>query len=164
MLTLQRLKAIELLASLCSLLWRTDVLPRALYGGEVRNVPVDQLVPLSSSGKAAIGAKAPLWVNGWRAPEVLTGPQFGDTLVMDPVLNLRERKLLWMQLVCNMLKVFRVELTSGSVERVEAEILQVRDGCLIFSRVPTRSELRDEDPRVSRAFAPGSWRTVEETK
>ena len=66
--------------------------------------------------------------------------------------------------VCSMLKIFRVELPSGSVERVEADTLQVRDGCLIFSRVPTRSELREDDPRVSRAYAPGSWRTVEETK
>ena len=64
--------------------------------------------------------------------------------------------------VCSMLKIFRVE--SGSVERVEADTLQVRDGCLIFSRGPTRSELREDDPRVSRAYAPGSWRTVEETK
>lgn len=70
---------------------------------------------------------------------------------------------LWM-LLCRseMLKFFRVELPSGTVERIEADTLQVRDGCLIFSRVPTRSELREEDPRVCRAFAPGSWRTVEE--
>ena len=63
-----------------------------------------------------------------------------------------------------MLKIFRVELPSGLVERLEADTLQIRDGCLIFSRVPIRSELHEDDLRVSRAFAPGSWRTVEETK
>ncbi len=61
-----------------------------------------------------------------------------------------------------MLKIFRVELPSGGAERIEADFVQVRDGCLIFSKVPTRSELREEDPRVCKAFAPCSWRTVEE--
>ena len=47
---------------------------------------------------------------------------------------------------------------------MEADTLQVRDGCLIFSRAPTRSELREDDRRVSRAYGAGSWRTVEEAK
>lgn len=61
-----------------------------------------------------------------------------------------------------MLKNFRVELPAGGAERIEADLVQVRDGCLIFSKIPTRSELREEDPRVCKAFAPGAWRTVEE--
>ena len=99
--TLQRLKMLELPASLCSLLWKTDVLPKALYGCEVRDVSAQTMTPLASAGKAAIGAKAPLPLNVWRAPEVLTGPPFGDTMVRDPMLEVRERQLRWLQLVCN---------------------------------------------------------------
>ena len=83
MQTLQPLKLMELPASLCSLLWRTDMLPKALYGCEVRNLVPERLVKLSSAGKAAIGPKGPLQVNQWRAPEVLTGPTFGEPAVRD---------------------------------------------------------------------------------
>ena len=72
--TLQRLRALELPASIGALLWRTAVLPQALYGCEVRNVRPKQLMSLSSGGKAALGSKYPLQVNTWRAPEVLGGP------------------------------------------------------------------------------------------
>ena len=53
--TLQRLRTLELPSSLCSLLWRTAVLPRALYGCEIRDLPVEKLRPLGSGGKAALG-------------------------------------------------------------------------------------------------------------
>ena len=98
----QRLRTLDLPASVCCLLWRTDVLPKALYGCEVRDVTPKDLVPLSSAGKAAIGPKHPLGLNVWRAPEVLMGPPFGDSSVRDPVLEARERQLRWLQLVCNM--------------------------------------------------------------
>lgn len=100
--TLQRLRNIDLPASVCSLFWRTDVLPKALYGSEVRDVTAEMLRPLSSGGKAALGPKHPLLLNEWRAPEVLTGPPFGDSAVRDPLLEVRERQLRWMHLVCNM--------------------------------------------------------------
>ena len=87
--------------SIGCLLWRTDVLPKALYGCEVRNVTPEQLVRLSSGGKAALGPKFPVRVNDWRAPEVLMGPPFGDSAVRDPVLEMRERQLR-LQLVRNM--------------------------------------------------------------
>ena len=45
--TLQRLRTLELPSSLCSLLWRTAVLPRALYGCEIRDLTPERLVPLS---------------------------------------------------------------------------------------------------------------------
>ena len=100
--TLQRLRTLELPSSLCSLLWRTDVLPKALYGCEVRNVLPERLVPLSSGGKAALGPKFPLRVNQWRAPEVLMGPPFGESGVRDPMLEARERQLRWLVVVCNL--------------------------------------------------------------
>jgi hypothetical protein len=91
--TLQRLRTLELPSSLSSSLWRTAVLPRALYGCEIRDLTPEMLVPLSSGGKAALGPKYPLRVNEWRAPEVLMGPPFGDSLVRDPVLEMRDRQL-----------------------------------------------------------------------
>ena len=92
----QRLRLLDLPASVCCLLWRTDVLPKALYGCEVRDVAPKRLVPLSSAGKAAIGPKRPFELNEWRAPEVLMGPPFGDSAVRDPVLEVRERQLRWL--------------------------------------------------------------------
>ena len=102
MQTLQRLQALELPVSICNLLWRTAVLPQALYGCEVRDVKPAMLVPLASSVKAALGPKFPLQVNAWRAPEVLTGPPLGESLVQDPTLAMRERQLRWWQVVANL--------------------------------------------------------------
>ena len=100
--TLQRLRALELPSSIGSLLWQTDVLPRALYGCEVRNVTPEKLQPLSAGGKAALGPKFPMRLNEWRAPEVLMGPPFGESRVRDPVLDMRHRQLQWLALLCNM--------------------------------------------------------------
>jgi hypothetical protein len=100
--TLRRLRALELPAALCSLLWRTTVLPQALYGCEVRDVRPTRLVPLASAGKSAIAAKFPLKLNTWRAPEVLTGPPLGESAVQDPVLEMRDRQLRWLHLLVNL--------------------------------------------------------------
>ena len=100
--TLRRLRVLELPSSLCSLLWRTDVLPKALYRCEIRDVVPERLVKLSSAGKAAMGPKVPLQVNEWRAPEVLLGPLFGESALRDPVLDMRARQMRWLFLVYNM--------------------------------------------------------------
>ena len=75
--TTRRLRMLELPASVCSILWRTAVLPQAVYGCEVRDVRPSQLAALTSAGQAAVAVKAPLHLNGWRAPEVLMGPPLG---------------------------------------------------------------------------------------
>ncbi len=93
MMTTQRLRRLELPSSNCSLLWRTTVLPQALYGCEIRNVLPGQLVPLSVAGKAAFQAKAPLELNVWRAPEKLHGPPLGDSAIQEPLEEVRERQL-----------------------------------------------------------------------
>ena len=100
--TLQRLKALDLPSSLCCLLWRTAVLPQALYGCEVRNVTPPDLHKLSSASKAALGPKFPIRVNCWRAPEILSGLPLGESEVRDPVLELRDRQLRWWHLVSNL--------------------------------------------------------------
>ena len=99
--TLKRLGALDLPASICGLLWRTAVLPQALYGCELRNVTQDQLRELSSESKTALGSKFPLRLNGWRAPEILSGIPLGDSAVQDPEMEMRERQLRWWQVVAN---------------------------------------------------------------
>ena len=60
-----------------------------------------QLRPLSSDGKAALGPKFPIRVNGWRAPEILSGLPLGDSLVQDPEMEMRARQLRWWHVVAN---------------------------------------------------------------
>ena len=99
---LQRLRTLDLPAAVAAHLWRTAILPMALYGCEVRNITPQMLVPLCSGSKAALGPKFPLRINEWRAPEVLTGPPFGESAIRDPVLEMRDRQLRWLQLMANL--------------------------------------------------------------
>jgi ribonuclease HI len=99
--TLQRLRSLDVPASIGCMLLRTAVLPQALYGCEVRDIAPRRLVPLASGGKAALGPKFPLRVRAWRAPEVLSGPPLGESSVQDPVLAMRERQLRWWQIAAN---------------------------------------------------------------
>ena len=101
--TTQRLKTLPLPSSICSLLWRTTVLPQALYGCEVRDIRPKELVPLASAGKAAIVAKAPLFLNDWRASDVAMGLPLGESAIQDPLAVARLRQLTWAQLLPNLL-------------------------------------------------------------
>ena len=98
----RRLHALDMPAPITSLLWRTNVLPQALYGCEVRHVRPSQLAPLSSLGKSLLSSKAPLRLSVWRSPEVLCGPPLGDTALRDPVFEMRLRQLQWLQLLVNL--------------------------------------------------------------
>ena len=71
-------------------------------------------MPLASAGKAALQAKVPLELNVWRAPEVLHGPPLGDSAVREPLEEVRERQLRWLQLVTNLPGLV------GTVHRVAA--------------------------------------------
>lgn len=137
LLTLQRLRVLELPSSICSLLWRTTVLPQALYGCEVRDIKPKQLVPLASGGKAALGPKFPLLVNEWRAPEVLMGPPLGDSMVQDPVLAMRERQLCWWRVLCNLPGLV------GTVHRLAAW---------------QHGEWREPTPSLAAALRAAGWR------
>ena len=100
--TTQRLRVLDLPSSLLSQLWRTTVLPQALYGCEIRDVRPSALIPLASAGKAAIANRFPIRLNVWRAAEVLTGPALGDSAVLDPLFVVRHRQLRWLQLLVNL--------------------------------------------------------------
>ena len=100
--TAERLRALDVPASICSLLWRTTVLPQLVYVCEVRDIRPSQVATLSSLGKALLSAKAPLKLNVWRSPEVLCGLPLGDTALQDPLYEIRERQLRWLQLLVNL--------------------------------------------------------------
>ena len=100
--TAQRLQALDFPAAICSLLWRTTVLPQALYGCEVRNVLPSQVAPLLSLGKTLLATKAPLQLSDWRNPATLCGLPLGDTALRDPSFEIRLRQLVWLQLLANL--------------------------------------------------------------
>ena len=75
--TTRQLRSLDLQASICCLLWRTTVLPQALYGCQLGGVrPVD-MDPFSKARKAAVVHKAPLHLNGWRAHDAVMGQPLG---------------------------------------------------------------------------------------
>ena len=113
-MTAMRLWSLDLPASICSLLWRTTVLPQALYGCEIRDVSAAQLLPLSSLGKSLLRAKSPLQLSVWRSPAALCGPPLGDTALKAPMVEMRERQLDWLQLLVNLPSL------AGYVHRVAA--------------------------------------------
>ena len=100
--TVQRLRGLDVPASLAALLWKTTVLPQALYGCEVRAIGPKQVSALAAAGRAMLATKAPLQLNSWRAPEVITGPAFGDTALLDPMADVRRRQLSWLHLLVNL--------------------------------------------------------------
>ena len=97
-----RLRALALPASLAALLWRTTVLPRALYGCEFHVVPVSVLRDLQRDGLAMLQCKPPLALACWRAPEIVMGLPLGDTALRHPVEEAHWRQLRWAQLVINL--------------------------------------------------------------
>ena len=83
------------------MLWRVAVLPQALYGCELRDISLAQLVPLGSLGKSMLSSKRPLQLSVWRSPEALCGPPLGDTALQAPAMEMRQRQLQWLQIVIN---------------------------------------------------------------
>jgi len=64
-------------------------------------VRLEHLKRLRSAGPAAVQSKLPLWLNGWRAPEVLSGWPLGEMAQLDPLLDMRWRQLRWLVVVAN---------------------------------------------------------------
>ena len=83
------------------MLWRTAVLPKALYGCELRNVTATALAPLVAAAKASVCTKAPLELNAWNAPEVALGWPLGDSAPLHPMACARLLQLRWLQLLAN---------------------------------------------------------------
>jgi hypothetical protein len=100
--TAKRLQALELPSSIVALLWRTTVLSQALYGCELRTLSPAKVQPLSTLGRALASPKPPLSLNPWRAPEVVGGLPLGDSAVKEPLFEVLERRLCWVQLLANL--------------------------------------------------------------
>ena len=103
--TAQRLRSLPLPASISALLWRSTVLAQALYGCEVRDLRPSHLAPLTTASTALFVCRAPLHLNLWRSPLVLFSPSLGDCTLRDPMLEVRERQLQWLQLFANLLDI-----------------------------------------------------------
>jgi len=95
--TSRKLRRLALPAGICGLLWKTVVLPQTHYGCEVRDVRLEYLKRLRSAGRAVVESKSPLCLNGWRAPEVLSGWPLGEMAQLD----MRRRQLRWLVVVAN---------------------------------------------------------------
>ena len=89
------LQALAVPASLTALLWRTTVLPPAVYGCEFHKVPAAVLRGPQCSGMAVLQRKLPLALSCWQAPEVVTGLPFGATALQDPEKDGHWRQVCW---------------------------------------------------------------------
>ena len=106
MATSRRLQHLEVPASVGALLWRTTVLPQAVYACEVRNIKASHLrTPdqgdLCSAGRSSLGNKRPLELNNWCSPSMLSGLPLGDSSLQDPMLEELERQLVWLHQLAN---------------------------------------------------------------
>ena len=131
--TAQRLRCLPLPAPISALLWRIAVLPQAIYGCEVRDVRPTPLAPLVAAGRALYARRLPLHLNMWRSPAVLFSPSLGDSMLRDPMLEVRERQLRWMHLLTNSPGIV------GTVHRAVAWV----DGCWLEPTPALRSALKD---------------------
>ncbi len=112
----RRLAGLSLPAAVAVQMWRTAVLPQALYGCEVRNVTMTQLMPVWVTGKKTIPMLAPLELSSYAAVEVLGGLPLGCHALRDPRLEMVSRRLRWLQTVGNasgLVGTLHRELASG---------------------------------------------------
>ena len=97
----RRLAALGVPAALATQMWRTAILPQALYGCEVRNITDIQMLPLWAQGKTTLPRLPPLHISQYAAAEVLGGLPLGDCAVRDPRLEMLARRLRWLQALGN---------------------------------------------------------------
>jgi hypothetical protein len=97
----RRLAALGVPASVATQMWRTAVLPHALYGCEVRGVTNIQLMPLWAQGKTTLPRLPPLSLSRFAAVEVLGGLPLGDCALRDPRLEMLARRLRWLHVLGN---------------------------------------------------------------
>ena len=97
----RRLAGLSLPTAIAAQMWRTAILPKALYGCEIRLVSHGQLLPLWALGKTTIPRMGPLYLNTYAAAEVLGGLPLGGHAVRDPREEALGRRLRWLQTLAN---------------------------------------------------------------
>ena len=97
----KRLASIDVPTAVAAQLWRTTVLPQALYGCEVRRITSGQLRPLCIQGRQVVARKAPVALSHYGAMEVVCGLPLGKCAVRDPRLEVLSRRLKWLHLLAN---------------------------------------------------------------
>ena len=91
----KRLVSMEVPAAVAAQMWRTTILPQALYGCEVRNITKGDLKPLHTQGKMVVTLKAPLELSNCSAAEITHDLPLGTCAVRDARLEVLARRLRW---------------------------------------------------------------------
>jgi len=102
MLSGKRLASLPVPTAVAAQIWRSLVLPQALYGCELRRYPLSQLTPLLRQGRQVVAHKAPLSLSVFGAIEVITGLPLGACAVRDPRLEALSRQLKWVVTLANL--------------------------------------------------------------
>ena len=97
----RQLQQLPVPAPLASLLWRTVVLPKALYGCELRSLPSPLLCALTRQCRDIVPVKAPLQLCHYRSAEVICGPPLGACAVRDPMHEMLVGRLRWLLILGN---------------------------------------------------------------
>jgi hypothetical protein len=97
----RRLAGLSLPVAIASQMWRTAILPRELYGCEIRAIAPTQVLPLWALGKTTVPRLEPLHLNQYAAAEVLGGLPLGCHAIRDPRQEILSRRLRWLQALAN---------------------------------------------------------------
>ena len=88
----KRLESLPIPAAVAAQMWRTTVLPQALYGCEIRHLSPEQLRFLRVQGRKAIASKPQLAISTYGANEVIFGLPLGACAARrDPSLEALDR-------------------------------------------------------------------------
>ena len=99
--TVGRLGALQLPLPVKARLWKTCVLPQALYGAEFHQPPPALVKKLGVLGRHLFASAGTFHVASWAAPELLMGRPLGSFALEDPNLEIRRRQVRWANTVAN---------------------------------------------------------------
>ena len=136
----RRLQQLPVPAPLASLLWRTVVLPKALYGCELRSLPSPLLCALTRQCRDIVPVKAPLQLCHYRSAEVICGPPLGACAVRDPMHEMLVGRARWLLILGNEASLV------GTVHR--------------YLAAPNGDLWREPSPALSHALTWLGWRPV----
>jgi len=140
-LTVKRLAALPIAATVAARMWRSAVLPQALYGCELRQIPT-LLKPLCGQVRT-VANKAPLGLSNYGAIEVISGLPLGACAVRDPRLEVLSRQLRWVVTLAN---------SPGLVGSLHRQLAVVGD-----------APWKDPTPALSVALETVGWTLVRNT-
>ena len=136
----KRLTRLELPAGVAAVLYRSVVLPQALYGCELRTIPKHALKAVALQGRTIVPTRAPLHLSRYRAAEVVSGLPLGSCAVRDPFQEVHMRRIRWLWTLANQTGLV------GTVHR--------------FLAAPEGSGWAEPTPALASALSFTRWRLV----